>query len=85
MRLKWYKLDEPDYGPPTWQLHLVKIDAHGMERTVDILGSLAKLNRAWRIMERKIYVKPDMYWLDAELTLEEAQRAAKLFLCVGRQ
>ena len=52
------------------------------------MGTLIELNRAWRIRE---YGTNDLYWIDKDLSLapsqrvEEAQRAAKLFLCVGRQ
>lgn len=84
MKFQWYEANAWGSSAPMWQLHMVKSDAHGCEQTVSILGTLTKLNRAWRIMERKTYVKPDMYWLDGDLSLEDAQRAAKLFLCVGR-
>lgn len=84
-KFEWYEVETYGSDRKSWQLHLVKPDAHGVMYSVAVIGTLDKLNRAWRVSERKIYVKPDQYWLDKHLTLDEAQRAAKLFLCVGRQ
>ncbi len=85
MKFEWYELDASvGDGRPMWQLHLTSTDRHGVTHTKAIIGTMTKLRMAWRIMERKPGSKPDFYWLDGDLSLEEAQRAAKLFLCVGR-
>lgn len=84
MKFEWFELG-PVWGGdhPMWQLHMVSTDG-GITHTKAILGTMTKLRNAWRIMERRPGSKPDFYWLDGDLSLEEAQRAAKLFLCVGR-
>ena len=81
MKFEWSQLDSSivDYRP-VWGLYLVH--AGNFKKVV---GTMTKLSRAWRIMEINTGGKPDFYWLDSDLSLEEAQRAAKLFLCVGRQ
>lgn len=85
MKFEWYELDTSiSDGRPVWQLHMVSTDQHGITHTKAILCTLTKLSRAWRIMERRPGTKPDFFWLDDDLSLEEAQRAAKLFACVGR-
>ena len=85
MKFEWFELDASvGDGPTMWQLHMVSTNGHGKLNTWGILGTLTKLNRAWRIMARRPDTDPDFYWLDNHLTLDEAQRAAKLFLCVGR-
>lgn len=85
MKFEWYEVESIWSGDkPLWQLHLTSTDAHGIKHTKAIIGTMTKLRMAWRIMERKPDSKPDFYWLDGDLSLEEAQRAAKLFLCVGR-
>ena len=46
------------------------------------MGTLYQLeDKSYILLERKHEATP--YFLDADLSLEEAQRAAKLFLCVG--
>jgi hypothetical protein len=83
MRFKWE--ETPVWGDahrPAWTLYLMD-----KNRRVGVMGSLLELPRAFRIREHRT---GDMYWLDKDLSLapsqrvEEAQRAAKLFLCVGR-
>ena len=81
MKFEWKETDGSIAdGRPMWSLYLVWND-----RSKRIIGTMTKLSRAWRVMEINVGGKPDFYWLDNDLTLEEAQRAAKLFLCVGRQ
>jgi hypothetical protein len=78
MRFEWFKRDfHPQH---VWALYLIK---NG--RFVTDMGTLTRLPRAWRIVENTRHTTPDKYWLDGDLSLEDAQRAAKLFLCVGRQ
>ena len=80
MKFEWRQLDTSIHDDrPIWGLYLV-----GDATYARLFGTMTKLSRAWRIMERKPGSKPDFYWLDSGLSLEEAQRAAKLFLCVGR-
>ena len=78
MRFEWFKDDS--HPQHVWALYLIK---NG--RFVKDMGTLTRLPRAWRIVENTIHTTPDKYWLDGDLSLEDAQRAAKLFLCVGRQ
>lgn len=78
MRFEWFKRDfHPQH---VWALYLVNRHLRVTE-----IGTLTKLRGAWRIVENTIHTTPDKYWLDGDLSLEDAQRAAKLFLCVGRQ
>jgi hypothetical protein len=78
MRFEWFRWDFHPHD--VWTLYLVK---NG--RFVKDMGTLTKLRGAWRVAENTIHTTPDKYWLDGDLSLEDAQRAAKLFLCVGRQ
>ena len=81
MKFEWHELDASfNDGRPVWGLYLVQAG-----QFKKLMGTMTKLSRAWRIIERRPDTKPDFYWLDGDLTLEDAQRAAKLFLCVGRQ
>ena len=79
MKFEWQPISRwtmpPDH--PAWGLYLVQ--AGSFKR---FIGSLTQLPRAWAIHSND---DKDKYWLDSSLSLEEAQRAAKLFLCVGRQ
>ena len=75
MKLEWH-----EHTTVMWSLYLME-----NSRRVKLLGTMARLPRAWKIIERTSKRTPDAYWLDGDLTLEEAQRAAKLFLMVGRQ
>lgn len=80
MKFEWQditKYVDNIQGQQTYGLYLVH--AGHFKR---LMGSLTKLSRAWRIYS---LADKDMYWLDDDLSLDEAQRAAKLFLCVGRQ
>lgn len=82
MRFEWIETEKWSDRYVVYSLYLVKD-----ERPVRLMGTLIELPRAWRIRE---HGTNDMYWLDKDLSLapsqrvEEAQRAAKLFLCVGR-
>ena len=78
MRFEWLKYDF--HPQDIWTLFLIKDG-----RFVKDMGTLTKVRGAWRVVESTIHTTPDKYWLDGDLTLEDAQRAAKLFLCVGRQ
>ena len=81
MKFEWRELDASfNDGRPLWGLYLVRAG-----QFKKLMGTMTKLSRAWRIMEHRPNSKPDFYWLGNDLTLEDAQRAAKLFLCVGRQ
>lgn len=81
MKFEWSETDSSIAdGRPVWNLY-----AKWNDRSKRIIGTMTKLNRAWRVMDINPGRKPDFYWLDGDLSLEEAQRAAKLFLCVGRQ
>lgn len=77
MKFEWeeYAAD----GHLLWNLYIKWGD-----RSQRVIGTMTKLRTAWRIMEHRPNNKPDFYWLDGGLSLDEAQRAAKLFLCVGR-
>lgn len=81
MKFEWEEVERWDISEartvPTWALYLTK---DGDYRRM--FGTLTKLPRAWVIHNPS---DADKYWLDNDLSLEEAQRAAKLFLCVGRQ
>lgn len=80
MKFEWLEVEQwqAEVAAPrqVWGLYLV--DAGTYRR---LFGTLTKLNRAWRIYDPGT---ADKYWLDNDLSLDEAQRAAKLFLCVGR-
>jgi len=73
---------ETDIAKPqdVWTLFLM-----GNHLPVKRMGTLTKVRGAWRVLEHRVSATPDKYWLDGDLSLEDAQRAAKLFLCVGRQ
>lgn len=61
----------------SWSLWLME-----RERPIRLMGTLYRLeDKSYVLLERKGDATP--YFLDADLSLEEAQRAAKLFLCVG--
>lgn len=67
----------------SWSLWLME-----KERPIKMMGILYQLPTAYIIREavsRTYGTTKDqaVYRLDADLSLEEAQRAAKLFLCVG--
>lgn len=79
MKFEWYQAPTVN-NTTTYTLWLMYGD-----RPMRAMGSMLKLPRAWKIMEVNVGGKPDFYWLDGDLSLEEAQRAAKLFLCVGKQ
>jgi hypothetical protein len=78
MRFEWIRRD--GHPQDIWALYLIKDG-----RFVKDMGTLTRLPRAWRVLEHRVISTPDKYWLDGDLSLEDAQRAAKLFLCVGRQ
>lgn len=81
MKFEWHEIhDRLGDGRPAWGLYMVHKD-----RYQRVIGTITKLSRAWRVMDINPGKQPDFYWLDGDLTLEDAQRAAKLFLCVGRQ
>ncbi len=81
MKFEWIEHEGWD-DKPAYTLYLMD-----GTRPIRTMGTLVELNRAWRIREHRTN---DLYWLDKNLSLapsesvEEAQRAAKLFLCVGR-
>lgn len=79
MTFKWEPVQQWEQTEPrkVWGLYLVQVGTFKR-----LYGTLTELNRAWRIYNPGTH---DKYWLDKHLTLDEAQRAAKLFLCVGRQ
>lgn len=85
MKFEWSEVDSSIAdGRPVWSLYLKWDGAYSGQRFSRIIGTMTKLSRAWRIMDINPGRKPDFYWLDGGLSLEDAQRAAKLFLCVGR-
>ncbi len=78
MKFQWTK-NEPwtQVLMESWSLWLME-----KERPIRLMGTLYRLeDKSYVLLERKGDAKP--YLLDADLSLEEAQRAAKLFLCVG--
>lgn len=93
MKFEWKEAqswDDSGNQAGVWNLYLMSnkhFNKHGEALASKRMGTLFKLRRAWKIKSSQWSLgdKPDEYWLDADLTLEEAQRAAKLFLCVGRQ
>lgn len=86
MKFEWYEVDSGVAdGRPMWNLCLVWNGAYSGQQYSRPIGTMTKLSRAWRVMEIRPGNKPAMYHLDGDLSLDEAQRAAKLFLCVGRQ
>jgi len=81
MRFEWFRYDF--HPQDVWTLFLM-----GNHLPVKRMGTLTKVRGAWRVVENTRHTRhttPDKYWLEGDLSLEDAQRAAKLFLCVGRQ
>lgn len=65
-----------------WLVEQIKIRDQQTSRPLRRMGTLYRLeDKSYVLLERKGNATP--YLLDANLSLEEAQRAAKLFLCVG--
>ncbi len=65
-----------------WLVEQIKIRDQQTSRPLRRMGTLYQLeDKSYVLLERRNEATP--YFLDADLSLEEAQRAAKLFLCVG--
>lgn len=87
MKLEWVK-NKPWTQEliDSWNLCVVKeirirdVDARKIQAN---LGTLYQTETGYIILERGNEQNP--YILDGDLTLDEAQRAAKLFLCVGEK
>ena len=80
MRIDWTPI-------PAWRENATPNDkAYGLYlmkptgELVKFLGTLMRHEGLWRFKENS---NTEAYWLDGDLSLEEAMRAAKLFLCVG--
>jgi hypothetical protein len=79
MKFQWMK-NEPFTQEllESWTLWLADKGGAPLRR----MGTLYQLeDKSYVLLERKHEATP--YFLDADLSLEEALRAAKLFLCVG--
>lgn len=65
-----------------WLVEQIKIRDQQTSRPRRRMGTLYQItDGSYVLLERNNEAKP--LFLDADLTLDEAQRAAKLFLCVG--
>lgn len=62
----------------TWDLHLCSKDGVGRRR----MGSLYRIEDGRYVVVERNYAS-DPIVLDADLSLEDAQRAAKLLICTG--